>query len=250
MKAYPLACLLAVATPFIAPALGQDDDDDALDLDALFEEEFEKEAAFHINDPLERLNRAIFRFNDMAYTKAVKPFARAYTKVVPPPVQKGIGNVFTNLKFPSRFVSNVMQGRFPQAGRETGKFIVNSTVGIGGLFRASDDFEGLRTTNEDIAQAFSRWGIGHGFYVVLPLIGPTSLRDFVGDFADGAFEPLPEPWSLVDDSSARTALRAVDAINDLPGIMALYDSMRRSAIDPYSSVRDAYAQQRARMADE
>lgn len=221
-----------------------------MDVEDLFADDFEAEQIITINDPFEGVNRAIFKFNDGLYTKVVKPFSRAYTKIVPDPVERGMSNVFENLKFPSRFVSNVLQGRFGQAGKETGKFVLNTTVGIAGIMKPSDRVEGLRTSDEDIGQAFGRWGLGHGFYIVIPLIGPTSLRDFAGDFADNYTEPIPEPWSQIEDSTSRWVVRGVEIVNNLPSLMDLYDSMKRSAIDPYASVRDAYAQRRARLVEE
>ncbi|EDY85186.1 VacJ like lipoprotein [Verrucomicrobiia bacterium DG1235] len=243
MKIQQLYRILFLATTVTSVAIAQDD---AIDLDDLFADEFEEQSTVTINDPLEKYNRAIFKFNDSVYTSLVKPVARTYSNVMPDRVERGIENVFKNLKYPSRLVGNILQGRFGQAGKETGKFALNTTVGIGGIFRPSDDFEGLQTHDEDVGQAFARWGFGHGFYLVLPFTGPTSLRDFVGDFVDDAVEPINEPWSQIEDDTDRLILRVIEITNRLPAIMELYDSMRRSAIDPYSSVRDAYAQRRAR----
>ncbi|MDQ8199277.1 VacJ family lipoprotein [Pelagicoccus enzymogenes] len=240
-----LTAVTVAITASLAPA-----QEDGLDMEDLFEEDFEETVAPPINDPLEGLNRAIFRFNDVVYSKVAKPFARTYAKVVPDPVEKGLGNVFDNAKFPSRFVSNVFQGRFGNAGKETGQFLVNSTAGLGGIFKISDEMPELQTSREDFGQAMGSWGMGHGFYLVIPFMGPTSLRDFAGDFVDDTVEPLPEPASLIDDDSDRMTLRIVEFTNRLPALMDLYDSMRRSAIDPYVSVRDAYTQRRARQVAE
>lgn len=235
--------ILLLATVLVTSTSAQDD---GIDIDDLFEDDFEQHSTVSIHDPLEGMNRAIFRFNDGVYNKVARPIARTYSNIVPDRAQRGISNVFTNIKFPSRFVGNVFQGRFGQALKETGKFTLNTTVGLGGVFRPSDNYEGLQTTNEDIGQAFGSWGMGHGFYLVLPFMGPTSMRDFVGDYADDAVEPLKTPWSQVDDDTLRLSLRALEITNKMPALMELYDSMRRSSIDPYSSVRDAYAQRRAR----
>lgn len=221
--------------------------DEGLDLADLFEDDFEaEEATASVHDPLEGLNRVIFNFNDGFYKNVGRPFANAYAKFVPDPIEKGISNVFANAKFPSRFVSNVFQARFSDAGKETGQFLLNTTAGIGGIFKVSDEFDQLDTSKEDFGQVLGAWGFGHGFYLVIPFVGPTSLRDFAADFVDDAVEPIPSPNSEIEDSSDRIALRAVEIINRTPFLMDLYDSMRRSAIDPYASVRDAYAQRRAR----
>lgn len=243
MKFQRFASALTLATALGSLAIAQDD---GIDLDELFADDFEEQSTVSINDPLEPLNRAIFHFNDDVYKKLAKPLARTYAKIMPDRVERGISNAFVNIKFPSRFVSNVLQGRFGQASKETGKFVLNTTVGLGGVLRPSDNYESLQTTNEDIGQAFGRWGMGHGFYLVIPFMGPTSLRDVVGDYADDAVEPLKTPWSQVDDDTLRLSLRVLEITNKMPALMELYDSMRRSSIDPYSSVRDAYAQRRAR----
>ena len=224
--------------------------DDGLSEDDLFADDFDRESVVSINDPFEPVNRVIFSFNDGLYTHVAKPFANGYTAIMPDPVEKGVDNFFLNLKFPSRFVGNIMQGKLKRAGQETGRFLVNTTAGIGGLFDPASEMEGLDPPKEDIAQGLASWGIGHGFYIVIPFRGPTSLRDFAGDFADRAPEPIPQPWTLVDESTDRFYLQLVEVVNGLPSVMDLYDSMRRSAIDPYASVRDAYAQRRARMLEE
>ncbi len=237
-----LISALVAATCLALPLAAQVD---GVDIDSLFEDDFEAPVK-PINDPIAPVNRVIFRFNDKVYTYAAKPFANFYRKAMPVPVQKGVGNVFGNLKYPSRLAGCLLQGKLKRASQETGRFFVNSTVGVAGIFDAAKNFENLNPPAEDIGQAFGKWGVGHGFYIVLPLIGPTSLRDLAGNFADGAVEPVPTPWSAIDDTSTRLTLRVIDNVNSLPFIMDLYDSMERSAIDPYSSVRDAYTQRRAR----
>ena len=237
-----LSSFLLAAACMAIPLAAQDD---GVDLDSLYEDDFEVPIK-SINDPLAPVNRVIFVFNDKIYTHAAKPFANFYRKAMPVPVQKGIGNVFDNVKYPSRLAGNLLQGKLKRASQETGRFLVNTTVGIGGLFDPAKDMDNLNPPAEDIGQAFGKWGIGHGFYIVLPFIGPSSLRDLAGDFADGAVEPIPTPWSAIDNSGTRLTLRIVDNVNSLPFLMDLYDSMERSAIDPYASVRDAYTQQRAR----
>ncbi|MDQ8187509.1 VacJ family lipoprotein [Pelagicoccus sp. SDUM812002] len=243
MKSRRYSGILILATALSATVGAQED---GIDLDDLFNDDFEEQSTVSINDPFEKVNRAIFNFNDGVYDKVARPLARSYSNVMPDRVERGLANAFRNLKFPSRFTGNVLQARFGQAGKETGKFVLNTTVGLGGLFRPSDRFDSLQTSNEDIGQAFGTWGIGHGFYVIIPFMGPTSLRDFVADFGDDAVDPIPTPWSQIDDSQDRLIIRVVDITNRLPALMELYDSMRRSSIDPYSSVRDAYAQRRAR----
>ena len=247
MTTFQLSCIL-FSSAFAASSLCAQEG--GVNIEDLFEDDFEDEKAADINDPLESLNRAIFNFNDGVYKHVARPFASGYSAIVPDPVEKGVGNVFKNLKFPSRFVGNLLQGKLRKAGQETGKFLVNTTVGLGGIFEASKDSKDLNPPEEDVGQALAVWGLGHGFYFVMPFLGPTSARDFVGDFADGAANPIPRPWSQVDDSGERIALRVIEAVNELPANMDLYDSMSRSSIDKYAAVRDAYAQRRAKKVSE
>ncbi|MBC2605544.1 MlaA family lipoprotein [Pelagicoccus albus] len=245
MKSNSALCTLALLFTTGLAHLSIAQDDEGLQLDDLFEEDFEMEEAPSIHDPFEKVNRAIFDFNDEVYATFGRPFANAYARVMPDPVERSITNVFTNLKFPSRFVGNVLQGRFGEASKETGQFVVNTTVGIGGIFRVSDKIPSLQTNKEDFGQALGSWGVKHGFYIVLPILGPSSLRDFASDFVDDAIEPIPSPNTVIDDSTDRMVIRTVEVVNQFPSLMNLYDSMKRSAIDPYASVRDAYAQRRA-----
>lgn len=219
--------------------------DDLLEIDDLSDESGATSATAEIADPFERINRAIFGFNDFAYNGIFEPFTEGYVRVVPQPARKGIGNFFTNLEFPTRFVGNVLQFRFGRASQETGKFLVNSTAGFAGFMNVAPEFDGLNPPIEDVGQACGAWGIDHGFYIVMPFIGPSSLRDFVGRFGGRTVDPIPEPWTQVDDDGARFALQATDVINDLPDIIDVYNSITEPAIDPYAAVRDGYAQIRA-----
>lgn len=224
------------------------DVDDLMDLDDLLEEDAPNDA--EIADPLEGLNRAIFGFNDSLYKNIFSPFVKGYVKVLPQPARKGVDNFFDNLAYPIRLSGNLLQFKFERATDETGKFLVNSTAGIAGFMDVAKTDYDLVVPEEDIGQAFGNWGIGHGFYFVIPFIGPTSARDFVGRLGGNAIDPISEPWSHVDDSQDRFALQAADTINDLPEIIDVYESITDPAIDPYAAVRDGYAQIRARQVSE
>ena len=213
-------------------------------------EEVDEYAAPPVSDPLERMNRAIFRFNDGFYTHALRPLARGYERVVPLPIRHGLTNFFDNLKFPVRFVSCALQAKPSRAARETGKFLLNSTVGLGGFVRASNSVPQLAAVApEDIGQTFGFWGIGQGPFLVLPFLGPSSLRDAVGTVGDTMLNPVS--WSGTSrtirgyNSTWRYSLEAVDFINLSPDQIRTYDSFKHAAIDPYVSVRNGYLQYRA-----
>lgn len=197
-----------------------------------------------VPDPFRPVNRAIFNFNDFVYLNLLKPVSQGYQAITPDPVEKGISNVFDNANYPVRLTGNLLQFRLEGAIRETGKFVVNSTVGLGGFFKASDDFDHLNPPEEDVAQAFASWGIGNGFYFVMPFTGPTTLRDAIGGFGDRAVHPISRPWSLIDDDPTRYILEASELISDSPSLLGGYESLKDSAIDPYESFKSAYLQMR------
>ena len=221
--------------------------DDLLEMDELLDDDgtVARGASAAIADPLKGLNQAIFGFNDAAYIKIFQPFTRQYVRVIPKEARKGVVNFFNNLEYPLRLVGSLLQFRFGLASQETGKFFINTTAGMAGFMNAARVFEGLQPPKEDIGQAFGAWGFKHGFYFVLPFLGPTSLRDFVGRIGGNYVDPISEPWTQVDDSTDRLILTAVDTVNDLPEIIDVYNSITGSAIDPYTAVRDAFAQLRA-----
>ena len=231
-------------------SLAQDfiDVDDLMEIDELLDDDISSNA--EIADPLEGLNRSIFAFNDYVYNNVFSPFTKAYVKAVPQPARKGVDNFFDNLEYPVRLASNVLQFKFQRATYETARFLVNSTAGVAGFMDVAKTDFNLEVPEEDIGQAFGAWGIDHGFYVIIPFIGPSSLRDFVGRFGANVIDPISEPSSQIDDSQDRFALQAVDTVNDLPEIIDLYESITESAIDPYTAVRDGYAQFRARQVSE
>jgi phospholipid-binding lipoprotein MlaA len=205
-------------------------------------------AVVQISDPLEPINRAIFKFNDGVYDYVFRPVAKGYTRVVPEPAREGIGNFFHNLRFPIRFVNSALQGKFERAGREGGKFLVNTVAGLGGFIRISDEVPALATIpGEDTGQTFGSWGIGKGPYLVLPILGPGTARDTVGAIGDHFLSPLNwDPRGNIEWYTWRveTGVTVVSVVNSLPDLLATYDAPTKDALDPYIAVRSAYVQYR------
>lgn len=234
---------------WLAPCLvsGQDA---ATDADYLTEEDLYAEDlpnAVVVSDPFESVNRVTFQFNDFVYMKLLQPVAKGYTTVTPEPVQRGAINFFQNLKYPIRLAGNLLQGRLEGAWVETGRFAVNTTVGIAGVMRPADSIEWLAPIQpEDVGQAFGAWGIGEGPYLVLPLLGPSNLRDLGGYVGNRAVNPLQEPFSLIDDWDWewRLGLTASELITTSPVILKRYFDLKGQAIDPYSSMKNGYTQMR------
>ncbi|AHF93617.1 VacJ family lipoprotein [Opitutaceae bacterium TAV5] len=213
------------------------------------EDDFDEYALPEVFDPLEPLNRLTFKFNEGVYDYVLRPVSKGYEKVVPKPVRSGLTNFFDNIKFPVRFVGCVLQGKFKRAGKETGKFVVNTLGGLGGFIRQSDNVPELADLpREDIGQAFGRWGIGAGPYLVLPILGPGSVRDTVGQVGDSLLNPVG--WRVTKEEvfggwEVQTAVYATDIINQTPDLLRTFDAAAgKNAIDPYIATRNAYLQYR------
>jgi phospholipid-binding lipoprotein MlaA len=205
-------------------------------------------AIVQVSDPLEPMNRVIFKFNDGLYGYVFRPISKGYTKVVPSPARTGIRNFFDNIKFPIRFVNSALQGKFKRAGLETGKFAVNTVAGVGGFIRISDDVPALaQIPREDTGQTFGVWRIGKGPYLVLPVFGPGTARDTVGMVGDYFLNPLN--WNLRENLEwysweVATGVTVVSSVNTLPELLSTYDALHKDALDPYIAVRSAYVQYR------
>jgi phospholipid-binding lipoprotein MlaA len=201
-----------------------------------------------IADPIEPVNRGIFWVNHQFYRYILKPVSRTYDAILPKPVRKGVYNVFDNLEYPVRFVNDLLQLKFQRAGKETGKFVVNSTAGVAGIMKVSDRIPALTDVPpEDTGQTFAQWGIGHGPYIVLPLIGPKSLRETAGFAGDVALSPVTwVTFGVIGGLGGATSL-AVNYPNtarSMNGRMSAYDAVTKDAVDPYLATRSAYVQSR------
>lgn len=203
--------------------------------------EGEEEGIASIPDPLEPFNRAMFRFNDKLYFWVLKPVAQGYKKVVPEAARVGVNNFFTNLKFPIRFVSCLLQADFTGAAAEFGRFAVNTVWGLGGLMDpASSEQLRIPKTEADLGQTLGVYGLGQGFYVVWPILGPDSARDSIGIAGDYFLYPVSyiTPWY------DWLAVRAYEEVNDTSLRIGDYEFIKEAAIDPYVALRDAYSQYR------
>jgi phospholipid-binding lipoprotein MlaA len=214
--------------------------------DLEYEEEpepFAKTArAEYAPDPLEGMNRAFFQFNDKMYFWFLKPASKVYSTFIPPGLRTCIRNGFENLRFPVKFVNNVLQGKFKAAAIETGRFVVNSTLGFAGFFEiASRDFCLTPPVEEDTAQTLGFYGMKPGFYLVLPVFGPSSLRDTFGLAGDTFLSPLfwipPHIWE-------GAAIRGGIMVNNTSLRVGEYEDFKKAALDPYVSMRQAYLQYR------
>lgn len=202
------------------------------------QEEFVEEKG--IADPLEKWNRAMFTVNDRLYFWVLKPAAKGYNAVVPEWGRVRVRNIFRNAATPIRFVNCILQLKLHDAAKEVGRFLVNTTAGIGGMFDLLKDNPNAQMSDRDLGQTFGKYGIGDGFYIIWPFLGPSSLRDSAGLAGDGFLDPvnyLPL-WEEV------IAVDAYKEINDTSLRLGEYEDFKESAIDPYVAMRNAYYQNR------
>lgn len=189
-------------------------------------------------DPLERFNRSMFAINDTLDRAVARPVAKAYVKVTPRFVRTGIGNVFNNLNTLGTAVNDALQGKMRQAGRDSARFLMNSTLGLGGLFDPASA-AGLELNDEDFGQTFGKWGMKPGPYLMLPLLGPSTFRDSFGKLADQFTYPL----YYLEDDSTRFIIRGVSLLDMRAGLLDLDEQIDRS-YDRYAFVRNAWLQRR------
>lgn len=190
-------------------------------------------------DPLEPINRAVYTFNDGVDHLLIKPAAEFYRFAVPEFMRTGVSNFFSNINDVIVALNSLLQGKLTQAGSDVARLIVNSTVGVLGLFDVATEI-GLEKHNEDFGQTLGYWGIGDGPYLVLPFLGPSSARDAVGWVGDFYTWPI----TYVEPDRDRNILIAVRFISLRADLLEASRILETAALDPYEFVRDAFLQRR------
>jgi phospholipid-binding lipoprotein MlaA len=188
------------------------------------------------NDPWESANLNIFAFNKFFDGWLLRPVAIVYNNGVPTIVRQGIGNFFSNIDDVNVLANNVLQMKLQDAASDSGRLLINTTVGIGGVIDVASSV-GLAKNEEDFGQTFGRWGIGAGPYVVLPLFGPSSLRDSFGMVLDTLFNPI----QYHNDDSTRHTLTALKELDNRASVLSMENLVSG---DEYIFLREAYLQQR------
>ncbi|MGB0450325.1 MAG: MlaA family lipoprotein [Porticoccaceae bacterium] len=191
--------------------------------------------AFADDDRFESLNRNVFTINDRLDQYALRPAAVTYKKLMPNPLEKGVDNFFGNLDEVTNVVNDLLQGKFNQAAHDGGRFLLNTTLGLGGLFDVAQRAGLEKSDGEDFGQTLAVWGVGEGPYLMLPLIGPSTLRDAPSKFVDS----ITSPFSYVDDVRTRNTARGVDLLAKRAGLLEID---RVISGDKYLFVRDVYLQ--------
>ena len=195
-----------------------------------------------IYDPIEPINRAIFSFNNVADRIVLEPISKGYKKL-PSPVQSGISNFLSNLRAPLVVVNQILQGQGSNAAQSTGRFLVNSTIGVFGLIDVADKM-GLEEKEEDFGQTLATWGIGDGFYIVLPLFGPSNLRDTTGMVMTMMTDPI-NAYAVSEGEAWIVPMRtAANAVDQRSKIIDEVNALRDNSLDYYAAVRSSYYQNR------
>jgi phospholipid-binding lipoprotein MlaA len=221
-------------------------EEDGLDVfDDEFEDEFDDEFdedGGTINDPIEPFNRAVFHFNDKVYFWVLKPAAKGYSAVVPERGRVAIKRFFSNITAPVRIVNSFLQLKFKRSVTELARFAINTTIGVAGFTDPASDKWNIPMYREDFGQTLGYHGAGPGFFLNLPFLGPSSVRDSIGFLADLFLDPttyLPPHETL-----AKVGVYAYEMVNSTSLNITLYEDLKREALDPYTFIRDAYHQHR------
>jgi len=190
-------------------------------------------------DPLESLNRSVFNFNEGFYQYVLDPVTETYQDITPRPVQSGVSNFFSNIGDLFVLVNDVLQFKFAQAASDLSRFAFNTTAGLFGLIDVAS-YMGLPKHNEDFGQTLATWGVGDGPYLVLPFLGPSTLRDTGGLLADSTYDPIYD----IPDREARWGTIGLKAIDIRASLLSADRMAGKSGVDKYNFIRDAYLQHR------
>jgi phospholipid-binding lipoprotein MlaA len=190
-------------------------------------------------DSWEGFNRGVYKFNDTIDRAALKPVAKGYRKITPHWMRVGIGNFLSNLEYPITVVNQFLQGKPKMGFRDAGRFLINTTLGVGGLMDPATS-AGLEANDEDLGQTLAVWGVGSGPYLTLPFFGPSTLRDAPSRMFDFFFDPVTYvdvPWEGL------WGKRVVNVVHSRSELLPLDATLQRT-FDPYAFIRDSWLQQR------
>ena len=221
---------------------------------ANFDEEFATHKVETSWDPIQSYNRPMTKFNDFFYMNILGPTAKGYKYIVNKPIRESFSNAYHNLLFPVRFINNVLQLKFKNSMEESARFVINSTYGLAGLIDLAKIEGGLERHNEDFGQTLGFYGISNDFHIVLPLLGPSNLRDTIGLVVDSFANPLyyakKENWNSFDSNHIYYYMKAHKTINEYSFQMDKYENIRKDSMDLYILLKEVYDQRRNKMIEE
>ena len=236
-----------------------DEDEEAFDE---LENEFASDETTEVFDPFSGYNRAMTGINDKLYFYVLKPVAKGYRWIMPNFARRGINNFFKNLYYPVRFVNNVLQLKIKNAGEETLRFAANSTIGVLGLWDPAKVWFGLEAHPEDLGQTLGYWGVGSGPHIVLPVLGPSNLRDTLALAPGWIYLDPVNNLFMVDDWVDLDSIEDVEQAEVKAGILVFeevnytslhigeYENLKKDAVDFYPFMRDVYEQNRQKQIEE
>lgn len=197
-------------------------------------------------DPLEGVNRGVYKFNDVADKIVLKPVATAYKTVTPTPIRKGFNNFFNNLGAITTVINDLLQLKFANAFTDAGRFVINTTFGLAGFIDVAS-MDNIPNHKEDFGQTLGYWGVGNGAYLVIPLLGPSTLRDATG-FAIDRMTSDPITYTHnIGEVRLHNQLRTAQLVDARTQLLDAGDLVDNASLDPYSFMRDAYLQSRANL---
>lgn len=204
------------------------------------------------NDPIEPVNRVIFDVNDFLDRLLIRPLAELYRAMLPPPLRDRVANILKNMNEPVILANNLLQGDFSAAGTTFSRFMVNTTLGAGGIFEVANEY-GLYRQTGDFGQTLHVWGLGAGPYLVLPLFGPSNIRDAIGLGVDSVISPWKYVVAYGDTQTKDTftiADMSASALSRREANIEGYDALREGSLDFYAQMRSVYRQYRAKQLGE
>ena len=199
---------------------------------------YQNELVYDSLDPFESTNRSMYEFNENLDKAILEPAADTYDYVTPKPFRKLVNNVFNNAKYPITIANDLLQGKGKEFIQDTSRFVINTTIGLAGIFDPAASM-GFQYRDEDFGQTLATWGLPQGPYMMVPFLGPYTLRELIGDVVDGSFSPLLN----LDNSNSKIALNIADQIQKRSSLSALEEELY-SSFDPYLYIRDSYFQNR------
>ena len=203
-----------------------------------------EEAENDVNDPLESINRGIFAFNEFFLQWILGPISGVYKDFVPDPIRRSVGNILHLVASPIILANDLLQAEWERAWITTQRTVVNATIGVAGTFDVAETLDLPRHT-EDFGQTLAVWGIGEGFYLVIPFFGPSNPRDGIGKLVDGYFHPLTRWAANTDREEITYGLFSASAVHDYSEIKDELDQIRKTSIDYYAAIRSMFRQKRA-----
>ena len=222
----------------------EEDNEDDEDLEDEFEDEFQLDEK---PDPFASYNQAMTTFNDKFYIYVLKPTANGYKKVVPQGARESIKNFFHNILYPIRLVNNLLQAKFKNSFEETQRFVINTTIGIFGLFDPASSYFHIQPHEEDFGQTLGYYGVGSGPHIVLPFLGPSNLRDMVSLYPNSLLNPIDyhsdRSYNLSKNTEQTIYLKSFKVINDT-SVDDKYETIRKDAVDLYPYLKNMYEQYR------